>query len=73
MTDCFQWVAWRDKWKCMCKQGVQALFEECQATFDPNNIAGLLAQHPYHIDSLMAMYELHRYVPSTHILQRCNI
>lgn len=41
-------------------QGVQALFQECQATFDPNNIAALLAQHPYHIDALMAMYELHR-------------
>ena len=31
-----------------------------QASFDPNNIAALLQQYPYHIDSLMAMFDLYR-------------
>ena len=42
-------------------QGVQALFEQCQASMDPNSIAQLLAHHPYHIDALLAMLELYRY------------
>ena len=41
-------------------QGVQRLFEEAQASHDPNNIMALLQHHPYHIDALMAMFELHR-------------
>ena len=44
----------------VCKQGVQALFEQCQASMDPNSIAQLLAHHPYHIDALLAMFELYR-------------
>ncbi|CAL8471120.1 g10662 [Coccomyxa elongata] len=56
-------------------QGVQALFQECQATFDPNSIAALLGQHPYHIDALMAMYELHRatgqHETADEMLERC--
>ena len=44
-----------------CKQGVQALFEQCQASMDPNSIAQLLAHHPYHIDALLAMFELYRF------------
>ncbi len=31
-----------------------------QASYDPNNIAALLQQYPYHIDSLMAMFDLYR-------------
>ena len=34
-----------------------------QATYDPNNIAALLQQYPYHIDSLMAMFDLYRVRP----------
>ena len=45
----------------VCKQGVQALFEQCQASMDPNSIAQLLAHHPYHIDALLAMFELYRF------------
>lgn len=41
-------------------QGIQALFEQCQASMDPNSIAQLLAHHPYHIDALLAMFELYR-------------
>lgn len=41
-------------------QGIQALFEQCQASMDPNSIAHLLAHHPYHIDALLAMFELYR-------------
>ncbi len=50
-------------------QGVQALFEQCQASMDPNSIAQLLAHHPYHIDALLAMFELYRYVLEMHPLQ----
>lgn len=39
---------------------VQAAFEDCQATFDPANIAALLQNYPYHIDSLMTMFDLYR-------------
>ena len=45
---------------CVRMQGVQALFEQCQASMDPNSIAHLLAHHPYHIDALLAMFELYR-------------
>lgn len=50
-----------------CTQGIQALFEQCQASMDPNSIAQLLAHHPYHIDALLAMFELYRYVPEISI------
>lgn len=36
------------------------LFEQSQASFDPNNIMALLQQHPYHVDSLLTMHELYR-------------
>ncbi|KAK9829524.1 hypothetical protein WJX72_006318 [[Myrmecia] bisecta] len=56
-------------------QAVQSSFEECQATFDPNNIAALLQHHPYHIDALLAMYELYRamgeHAYSEEMLERC--
>lgn len=42
-------------------QAVQQLFEKCQATHDPNAIAGLLGQYPFHIDALLAMFDLHRH------------
>ena len=41
-------------------QGVQMVFEQSQASFDPNSILALLEQHPYHVDSLLAMHELYR-------------
>ena len=41
-------------------QMVQQLYEECQATMDPNAIAGLLHSHPYHLDSLLTMQDLYR-------------
>ena len=41
-------------------QAVQQLYEECQATFDPNAVAGLLHSHPYHLDALLTMHDLHR-------------
>ncbi|KAL4430372.1 hypothetical protein ABPG77_002178 [Micractinium sp. CCAP 211/92] len=41
-------------------QAVQDLYEECQATFDPNNIAALLHSHPYHLDALLTMHDLYR-------------
>ena len=42
---------------------MQAAFEDCQATYDPANIAALLQNYPYHIDSLMAMFDLYRVRP----------
>ena len=41
-------------------QAVQDLYEECQASFDPNTIAALLQQHPYHLDALLTMHDLYR-------------
>ncbi|KAL4419888.1 hypothetical protein ABPG75_006986 [Micractinium tetrahymenae] len=41
-------------------QAVQELYEECQASFDPNNIAALLHSHPYHLDALLTMHDLYR-------------
>ena len=41
-------------------QAVQELYEDCQATFDPNNIAALLHAHPYHLDALLTMHDLYR-------------
>jgi hypothetical protein len=41
-------------------QAVQDLYEECQATFDPNHIAALLHSHPYHLDALLTMHDLYR-------------
>ena len=42
-------------------QAAQMLFEQSQASFDPNNIMALLQQHPYHVDSLLTMHELYRF------------
>ncbi|EFN53652.1 hypothetical protein CHLNCDRAFT_136380 [Chlorella variabilis] len=39
---------------------VQELYEEVQATFDPNNVAALLQSHPYHLDALLTMHDLYR-------------
>ena len=41
-------------------QAVQMLFEQSQASFDPNTIMALLQQHPYHVDALLTMHELYR-------------
>lgn len=42
-------------------QAVQMLFEQSQASFDPNTIMALLQEHPYHVDALLAMHELYRF------------
>ena len=52
-------------WGLSTTQGAQRLFEEAQATHDPNNIVAVLQHHPYHIDALMAMFELHRHASAT--------
>ena len=44
----------------MWVQEVQAAFEQAQASYDPNNIVNLLQHHPYHVDSLLAMYDVYR-------------
>lgn len=31
----------------------QAMFEEIQASYNPNNIAAMLQQHPFHVDALL--------------------
>uniref|UniRef100_A0A7S3QSV4 Transcription factor 25 n=1 Tax=Dunaliella tertiolecta TaxID=3047 RepID=A0A7S3QSV4_DUNTE len=38
----------------------QRAFERSQATYDPNAVAALLHQAPYHVDSLLTMYDLYR-------------
>ena len=52
-----------ERWKYVFSgayQGYQDLFEQSQATMDPNNIATLLHEYPYHVDALLAMHELYR-------------
>ena len=52
-----------ERWKYVFSgayQGYQSLFEQSQATMDPNNIAALLHEYPYHVDALLAMHELYR-------------
>ena len=52
-----------ERWKYVFSgayQGYQNLFEQSQATMDPNNIAALLHEYPYHVDALLAMHELYR-------------
>ena len=39
---------------------MQQLYEECQATFDPNAVAALLHSHPYHLDALLTMADVYR-------------
>lgn len=54
---------------------VQMLFEQSQASFDPNTIMALLQQHPYHVDALLTMHELYRSMgevaASDEMLERC--
>lgn len=40
----------------------QMLFEQAQASHDPNAIAALLQHAPYHVDSLLAMHDLYRHM-----------
>jgi hypothetical protein len=41
-------------------QAVQELYEEAQASHDPNNVAALLGSQPYHLDALLTMHDLYR-------------
>lgn len=43
-------------------QATQRTFEQCQASYDPNSIAQLLQHCPYHVDALLAMYDLYRHM-----------
>ena len=42
------------------QQSEVQVFEECQASHDPNNIVQLLQQTPYHTDALLVMFNLYR-------------
>lgn len=44
----------------MVPQAVQELYEEAQASYDPNNAAALLGSQPYHLDALLTMHDLYR-------------
>ena len=39
------------------------LFEQSQASFDPNAVMAVLEEHLYHVDALLTMHELYRYAP----------
>eukprot|EP00775_Hariotina_reticulata_P003344 gene3344-3620_t len=41
-------------------QAAQRVFEQAQASYDPNAVAAVLHQFPYHVESLLAMNELYR-------------
>lgn len=53
----------------------QKKFEVSGASYDPNTIAMLLAQHPYHLESLLALAEVYKqlgeYQQSVECLERC--
>jgi hypothetical protein len=38
----------------------QALYEEVQATHDPNAVAAMLRSHPFHLDALLTMADVYR-------------
>ena len=38
----------------------QELFEQAQASYDPNQVLELLNHHPYHVDALLAASDLYR-------------
>ena len=38
----------------------QQLFEQAQASYDPNQLLNLLQHYPYHADTLLAASELYR-------------
>ncbi|CAK9211367.1 unnamed protein product [Sphagnum jensenii] len=54
---------------------VQKMYEECVSSHDPNTIAMLVNQHPYHVDSLLALAELYKHMGefqrSADLLERC--
>eukprot|EP00879_Flechtneria_rotunda_P027791 GHRR01029790.1.p1 GENE.GHRR01029790.1~~GHRR01029790.1.p1 ORF type:complete len:676 (+),score=286.92 GHRR01029790.1:138-2165(+) len=56
----------RDGSPCFCYSwspnyaAAQRVFEQAQASYDPNAVAAVLHQFPYHVDSLLAMNELYR-------------
>lgn len=53
----------------------QRQFDACVRSHNPNRIVMLLAHHPYHVDSLLAMAELHRHMgqhqQAAQHLERC--
>ena len=40
----------------------QKRYEECVASHDPENIHMLVIQHPYHVDSLLALAEYFKHM-----------
>jgi hypothetical protein len=43
-----------------------------QASYDPNAVAAVLAQFPYHVDSLLAMNELYRSMGEAQVIRGCG-
>jgi hypothetical protein len=56
-------------------QAVQKQYEECVGSHDPNTIAMIVNQHPYHIDSLLTLAEVYKHMGETQkssdLLERC--
>lgn len=56
-------------------QAVQKRYEEYSASHDPNAIAMIVNQHPYHIDSLLTLADVYRHMGETQtssdLLERC--
>lgn len=50
------------------------MYHACvQATYDPNSIAALLQRAPYHVDSLLAMYDLYRHLGENQYAEVCGL
>jgi hypothetical protein len=53
----------------------QSLYEEVQATHDPNAVAAMLRSHPFHLDALLTMADVYRsmaeHTYADEMIERC--
>ncbi|KAG7666551.1 hypothetical protein KSW81_005203 [Nannochloris sp. 'desiccata'] len=53
----------------------QSLYEEVQATHDPNAVAAMLRSHPFHLDALLTMADVYRamseHAYADEMIERC--
>jgi len=53
----------------------QSLYEEVQATHDPNAVAAMLRSHPFHLDALLSMADVYRamaeHAYADEMIERC--
>jgi tetratricopeptide (TPR) repeat protein len=56
-------------------KAVQAEYEQCVESYDPNSLAAFLASYPYHLDGLLTMADVYRAIgeneQSDDLIERC--